>query len=138
VPIEPAALVRKLKLGPATSPIVVGAPNGFHEGLSAASGRLIGDAMDGHHDWILLFARDRTALETSIGAAAAALDDPGILWIAFPKGSSKIQTDLTRDAGWESVATADLMWLSLVSIDDTWSAFSLRRYRPGEGRQAFR
>jgi hypothetical protein len=36
------------------------------------------------------------------------------------------------------VATADLMWLTLVSIDDTWSAFSLRRYRPGEARQKFR
>jgi hypothetical protein len=51
---------------------------------------------------------------------------------------SKIQTDLTRDAGWESVTAADLMWLGLVSIDATWSAFSLRHYRSGEARQAFR
>jgi hypothetical protein len=33
---------------------------------------------------------------------------------------------------------ADLMWLALVSIDDTWSAFSLRRYQAGEARQTFR
>jgi hypothetical protein len=36
------------------------------------------------------------------------------------------------------VAATDLMWLGLVSIDATWSAFSLRRYRPGEARQTFR
>jgi hypothetical protein len=30
------------------------------------------------------------------------------------------------------------MWLSLVSIDDTWSAFGLRPYQPGEARQTFR
>jgi hypothetical protein len=30
------------------------------------------------------------------------------------------------------------MWLSLISIDDRWSAFSLRKYRPGEERQTFR
>jgi hypothetical protein len=30
------------------------------------------------------------------------------------------------------------MWLSLISIDDGWSAFALRRYRPGEARQTFR
>ena len=30
------------------------------------------------------------------------------------------------------------MWLSLVSIDDTWSAFGLRPYKPGEARQRFR
>jgi energy-coupling factor transporter ATP-binding protein EcfA2 len=107
-------------------------------GRAEVFGRPAGDRIDGGHDWILLFARDRTALESSIGAAAAALEDPGVLWIAFPKGSSKIQTDLTRDAGWESVAAADLMWLGLVSIDGTWSAFSLRHYRSGEARQAFR
>jgi hypothetical protein len=30
------------------------------------------------------------------------------------------------------------MWLSLISIDDDWSAFSLRRSRPGQARQTFR
>jgi hypothetical protein len=136
--IELAPVVRKLRLAPSKRPIVVGAPEGFRDALAAGLGRPIGHAIDGRHDWILLFARDRAALEASIAAAAAALDVPGALWIAYPKGSSKIQTDLTRDAGWESVAAADLMWLTLVSIDDTWSAFSLRHYRPGEARQTFR
>jgi hypothetical protein len=30
------------------------------------------------------------------------------------------------------------LWLSLISVDDDWSAFSLRRYKPGEARQTFR
>jgi hypothetical protein len=135
---EVTPLAGKLKLGPARRPIALGRPDGLRDTLAVALGRPVGDAIDGHHDWILLFARDRAALESSIGAAGAALDDPGILWLAYPKGSSKIQTDLTRDAGWESVAATDLMWLGLVSIDATWSAFSLRRYRPGEARQTFR
>jgi hypothetical protein len=141
MPIDDAVLepvVRKLKLGPATRPTVLRAPDGFREALASALGRPVGDAIDGRHDWILLFARDRAALDASIGAASAAVGSPGTLWIAYPKGSSKIQTDLTRDAGWESVAAADLMWPTLVSIDDTWSAFSLRHYRPGEARQTFR
>ena len=138
MPVHVTPLARKLKLGPATRPVVLGAADDAQAALAAALGRSVGDAIDGRHDWILLFARDRAALERSIGAAAAALDDPGVLWLAYPKGSSKIQTDLTRDAGWESVAAADLMWLGLVSIDPTWSAFSLRHYRPGEARQTFR
>ena len=131
-------LIGKLKIAKAARPVVIGAPRGFRDELSAALGRPVGDGVDGRHDWILLFAPDQAALAGSIGTAAAALDDPGILWLVFPKGSSKIQTDLTRDAGWESVAVAELMWLGLVSIDDTWSAFSTRRYRPGEARQSFR
>jgi hypothetical protein len=81
---------------------------------------------------------DPTPLARKLKLPAAALEDGGILWLAYPKGSSKMQTDLTRDAGWESVAAADLMWLGLVSIDATWSAFSLRPHRPGEARQTFR
>jgi hypothetical protein len=138
VPSDAPPLARKLKLSDASRPIVLGASDDQRVALVSELGRPAGDRLDGGHDWILLFARDRAALERSIGAAAAALEDPGVLWLAYPKGSSKIQTDLTRDAGWESVAAADLMWLGLVSIDATWSAFSLRRYRPGEARQAFR
>lgn len=61
-----------------------------------------------------------------------------LLWISFPKGSSKIQTDLTRDKGWEALREVDLKWINLISVDDTWSAFSLRPYRPGEARQRVR
>jgi hypothetical protein len=31
-----------------------------------------------------------------------------------------------------------LVKLNLVSVNDTWSAFALRLYRPGEKRQSFR
>ena len=51
---------------------------------------------------------------------------------------SKIQTDLTRDKGWESLSKLDLKWITLISVDETWSAFALRPYKPGEARQAFR
>lgn len=133
-----ASLARKLKLGNALRPIVLGAPDGYQDSLARACGTAIGAAVVGRHDWIQLFAFARATLESRLPSALAALDDEGLLWLAYPKGSSKLQTDLTRDAGWESVAAADLMWLTLVSIDDTWSAFSLRRYRPGEARQTFR
>jgi len=39
--------------------------------------------------------------------ALVALASPGMLWIAYPKGSSKTQTDLTRDAGWDAVRDED-------------------------------
>jgi hypothetical protein len=43
------------------------------------------------------------------------------------KTSSKIQTDLTRDKGWEGLLKHDeLTWISLVSFDETWSVFGFR------------
>jgi hypothetical protein len=53
-------------------------------------------------------------------------------------GLSKIQTDLTRDVGWDALQQANLKWVNLISVDPTWSAFCLRPYKPGEPRQSFR
>ena len=61
-----------------------------------------------------------------------------LLWISFPKGASKIQTDLTRDRGWEDVQKLGLKWITLVSVNETWSAFAMRPYREGEKKQSFR
>jgi excinuclease ABC subunit A len=68
----------------------------------------------------------------------ARLKPEALLWISFPKGSSGIQTDLSRDQGWEALEGTQLKWVTLVSIDSTWSAFCLRAYRPGEPRQKSR
>ena len=137
MPMDPMAVARKLKLTGASSPVVLGAPPEDLAALSEARGDLK-TATEAKHDWILLYVENRAALERSIAGAAAALASPGTLWIAYPKGSSKLQTDLTRDAGWEALNDADLMWVNLISIDPTWSAFGLRPYRAGEARQTFR
>lgn len=49
-----------------------------------------------------------------------------VCWIYYPKGSSGIQTDLTRDTGWEELMKQDKQWISLISFNETWSAFGLR------------
>ena len=51
-----------------------------------------------------------------------------MVWVYYPKGSSKIQTDLTRDKGWDCLlAEGDkLTWISLLSFNDTWSVFGFR------------
>ncbi|MEP7277194.1 MAG: bacteriocin-protection protein, partial [Bacteroidota bacterium] len=54
---------------------------------------------------------------------------PGITcWIYFPKGSSGMQSDLSRDKGWDTlqVHSNTLDWLSLISFDEIWSAFACR------------
>jgi len=96
------------------------------------------DTLDGPLDWVQVFVRTSADLAAIAGRLDAALSPTGLVWISYPKGTSKLQTDLTRDKGWEPLADSDLMWLSLVSVDATWSAFSLRPYKPGEARQTFR
>src|SRR5689334_12653152 len=126
------SLEKKLKLTGRRKPAVVNAPAGYDLGVAAAN------KLSGKHDWIQLFVRNKAELEKTIGKVAAALEPESMLWISFPKGSSKIQTDLTRDKGWDVLPKLDLKWVTLVSVDDTWSAFGLRPYKPGEERQNWR
>jgi len=137
MPLDAAGVARKTKLAAARSPAMVNASEADRLALEAARGRPIAPELSGDHDWILFYAADRAALEATLHAASAALASPGTLWIAYPKGSSKA-ADLTRDRGWDAVRDEDLRWLSLISIDERWSAFSLRHNKPGEPPQDFR
>jgi len=136
--LDAAVAARKLKLGGARSAVILNGTAADLAAFAVARGAQIPDQLARDHDWILLYAADRAALEASLHAASVALASPGTIWIAYPKGSSKAQTDLPRDAGWDAVRDEDLRWLSLVGIDERWSAFSLRHSRPGEPPQSFR
>jgi len=129
------SLSHKLKLKPGLSAAILNAPEGYLVEL-APERVSIDHSLGGVYDWIQVFVTTKTELERLYPSLRAALKPRSMLWISFPKGSSGVQTDLTRDAGWEMVT--DLIWINLVSINDTWSAFSLRPYKPGEPHKSFR
>jgi hypothetical protein len=132
-------LAKKLKLKPRQRAAVFGAPDGYLEELRPLpEGVELSETLDGRFDWVQIFVKDKAELEQLAPRAAQALQPESLLWIAYPKGTSKIQTNLTRDQGWEPVEPLNLKWINLVSVNETWSAFSLRPYRPGESRQTFR
>jgi len=133
-----SSLARKLKLTSGLRAAVIDAPPDYLARLDAPTDVAIGTTLDGPLDWIQVFVRTSAELAAIAGPLTAALAPDGRAWISYPKGSSKRQSDLTRDKGWDSLRDQDLMWLSLISIDDAWSAFSLRKYKPGEARQTFR
>jgi hypothetical protein len=133
------ALAKKLKLKPGQRAGLIGAPEGYLKALSPLpAGVEAVEKLSGQFDWLQVFVRNKAEIDKLAPRAAKALRPEGRLWISFPKGSSKIQTDLTRDQGWDVLHGLDLKWLTLVSVNDTWSAFSLRPYREGEARQTFR
>ena len=134
-----STLAKKLKLKAGHRAAILNAPEGYLEQLRPLpDGVELLDHVEGKVDWAQLFVRNKSELDRMAPQVIAALKPESLLWISFPKGTSKIQTDLSRDKGWDSLKQADLKWINLVSVDETWSAFSLRPYRPGEERQSFR
>lgn len=131
-----SALAKKLKLKPGLRLAIINGPEGYLKELAPLpEGVEVVTEWKGDFDWIQIFAVDRAAFEAMRPRALAAMRPDSMLWISFPKGSSGIQTDLTRDQGWDSLRGADRKYVTLISVNQTWSAFALRTYRPGEQRQ---
>ncbi len=135
----PALLSSKLKLKTGHRAALLNAPRGYRTELGKnLPGVTCRANTNGTFDWIQMFAKNRAELRQLAPRAVRALGPDGILWVSFPKGTSPIQTDLTRDDGWESLRRFDLKWVTLVSVNETWSAFAVRRFKEGEARSSFR
>lgn len=78
-------------------------------------------------DCVLLFVENKAAVEAQAARAIAAVRPGGMLWIAYPKQTGAITTDISRDVGWDAVSAAGWAGVRQVAIDDTWSAL---RFRP--------
>ena len=73
------------------------------------------------------FVKDQAQMKEELNNVLSLVKDDVVCWIYYPKGTSKIQTDLTRDEGWDELLKHQQMqWISLISFDDTWSAFGMR------------
>src|ERR1044071_4422616 len=111
-----SALAKKLKLKSDLKAAVINAPENYVDALKHNTA--LSPHLNGKSDWIQIFVRNKTELDVLAPKAAKALKPESRLWISFPKGTSRIQTDLTRDKGWESVQALDLKWINLVSVKD--------------------
>jgi hypothetical protein len=128
-----------MKLKPGQRAAILYAPEGYAVELNPLpDGVEVSTEMSGQFDWVQVFVKSKTELDAILPKVIGLLRPESLLWISFPKGSSKIQTDLTRDKGWDALQDADLKWINLISVNETWSAFGLRPYKPGEERQTFR
>jgi hypothetical protein len=72
--------------------------------------------------FLLVFVRTRKEVERRVAELAPRLTPKTLLWFAYPKQSSKVETDLNRDRGWEAAARAKLEAVAQVAVDATWAA----------------
>ncbi|WP_276498584.1 YdeI/OmpD-associated family protein [Pontibacter litorisediminis] len=80
----------------------------------------------GGYDAVLLFVQRAAELEQLAPQAVALLQPEALLWIGYPKKSSGVKTDLTRDSGWQIVGQMQFEAVRQVAVDDTWSALRFR------------
>ena len=124
-------IIKKLGIKPGYKVLILNAPPGYAKSLGALpDGATIAEGITppgGQFDLVQYFAHDKAEVDQNAQAVIHAVKMGGLLWFSYPKKTGKIKTDLSRDVGWDSVAKAGWIGVSLISIDDTWSSM---RYRP--------
>jgi hypothetical protein len=78
-------------------------------------------------DFVLLFASNSRELEPAWKRIIPALKNDAVFWIAYPKKSSGIPSDLAGRAGdWTFYANSPWQPVASVSIDDTWTGIRFK------------
>ncbi len=124
----PQTIAQKLRIKEGMQLLSLHPPGNFQATLAPLPAGVKISAKGKDYDQIHWFVSSKAAVEQEVEKVIAMLNADTVCWIYYPKGSSGIQTNLTRDEGWESLLKhKDLQWLSLISFDETWSAFGMRR-----------
>jgi hypothetical protein len=120
------SIAQKLRIKEGFTLLTINAPSDFRKKIDAPEGVKIASSTKNYNQ-VHWFVKDRAQMEEELPGVLKLIKDDVVCWIYYPKGTSKIQTDLTRDKGWESLLKHNEMhWISLISFDDTWSSFGMR------------
>jgi len=78
-------------------------------------------------DFALVFAVNENKLNGILRDVMPALKEDTKFWVAYPKITSKIVTDLNRDSSWQQLTSAGYETVSEVALDHVWSAARFER-----------
>lgn len=83
-------------------------------------------------DFALIFAVSENQLNNILHDIMPALKDDTRFWVAYPKATSKIATDLNRESSWNKLVDAGYESVEQVTLDHVWNAVSFRRMEVAE------
>lgn len=110
---------------------ILQAPESFYPAMNEMSGITeikTSLARDEQAIFILVFVTQQNEVDTLTPLFANALQGDGLLWFAYPKGTSKrYKCDFNRDTGWNILGQFGFESVRMVAIDEDWSALRFRR-----------
>ncbi len=123
-------LFNKLNLDQQTRILVLNAPDSFNPRLTELHGveieRTVSPGLK--IGFALAFAVTVAERDRLTAALVESTTGDAIIWVAYPKGTSKrYQSEFNRDSGWQVLGAAGFEPVRQVAIDEDWSALRFRR-----------
>jgi hypothetical protein len=121
-------LFKKLNLGAQSVIHVLDAPASFEPELAALVGVTVKRSLAGRADFAMAFVITQAALDSVSAKLAKSCEGDAILWMVYPKGTSKkYKCEFNRDSGWQTLGAAGFEPVRMIAIDADWSALRFRR-----------
>ncbi len=120
-------IAKKLHLKPGMRVAVANAPAGFS---LTSPGVTIEKSLKRDLDLALLFATMQKELKAQWPKLLASVKQEGAVWVAYPKKTSGIASDLLGMGEWDATKGSDWNPVAMIAIDEAWSAVRYK-YAPG-------
>jgi hypothetical protein len=78
-------------------------------------------------DFALVFAVNQNQLNSIMKDLFSAVHTETKLWVAYPKNTSKISSDLSRDSSWEILTGNAYEGIDNVTMDHVWTATRFKK-----------
>ena len=119
-------LIKKLGIEPEARLQFVSAPQNFGALLGPLP-EWIKVSKQGTLDFAILFVKAKAELTKQFPRLRDRLDSNGMLWVAWPKRTSGVETDLSEGIVRDYGLDAGLVDVKVCAIDDTWSGLKFVR-----------
>jgi hypothetical protein len=125
---SPTPLARKLGIGEGDEVALIGAPEWLEDairGVPDVASVHTDLVADGRYDVIVAFVTRRAELESELPRLRARMAPACGLWIAWPKRSARLPTDMTDGVVRDVALPTGLVDNKVCAIDDMWSGLRL-------------
>lgn len=123
-----SSAINKLKIHKHDKVLILNSPPEFLDLLKESTSCTVETELEGKYSYIQIFIKSQAEIIEKSEKLAGAIEGDGFLWICYPKGTSKKykKVDCNRDTLRECMIPFGFEGVSLISIDDDWSAMRVR------------
>jgi hypothetical protein len=119
---------RKLGMNPGMRALIIAPPPGYLKLLAPLSdGLTVSSRATGNYPFVQVFATRLSEITRFARRLSKHAAQNALVWISYPKKTSKVKGTLSRDVIREAMRAAGWRAVSIVAIDEVWSAL---RFRP--------